>query len=164
GVGVEGVAAAAQVGAGAERASRAGDDDRADVVVLVGRIERLDQLTAHARRERVHALGSVQRDGRYAGIDRVADLLPAVVAHPLSSEEPPPGTGGGVAPTVFQAVRTRKGAGPLAPRARVLPAYVRRDSDRRKADEPVPRNQARNAASATLAAVRPRRRPAQDGE
>ena len=43
------LAAAAQVGAGAEPAALAGDDDRAHIVVGVGAVERLDQLPAHRR-------------------------------------------------------------------------------------------------------------------
>ena len=49
---VEGLAAAGEVGPGAEAAAGAGDDDRADVVVGVGLIERLDELAAHGRPSR----------------------------------------------------------------------------------------------------------------
>ena len=63
---VEGVAAAAEVGAGAEASPLAGDDDGPHLVVGVGAVERLEQLPAHRRRERVQPIGPVERDGQYA--------------------------------------------------------------------------------------------------
>ena len=76
---VEGLAAAAEIGAGAEGASFAGHDDDAHVVVGVGCVERVQQLVAHPGRERVHAFGAVQRDRGDAVLHRVANVL---VAHP----------------------------------------------------------------------------------
>ena len=50
----------AEVGAGAERGRRAGDDDRADAVVGLERVEGGDDLVDHRRGERVAALGVVE--------------------------------------------------------------------------------------------------------
>ena len=52
----------AEVGAGAEAAARAGDDDGAHVVVGVGQVEGLDQLAHHRGGEGVEPVGPVQRD------------------------------------------------------------------------------------------------------
>src|SRR3954464_4115027 len=71
---VEGAAAAPEVGARAEAAARAGDDDRPDVVVGVGRVEGGDELAAHGGGERVEPVGAVQRDGQDAVGDLVSDL------------------------------------------------------------------------------------------
>ena len=49
-VAVEGVGAGGKIGAGAEAAAGAGDDDGADVVVLVGGIEGVDQSPSAWRR------------------------------------------------------------------------------------------------------------------
>ena len=57
---VEGVAAAGEVGAGAEGAPRAGHDDDAHGVVGVGPVERVEQLVHHRRGERVQLLGAVR--------------------------------------------------------------------------------------------------------
>ncbi len=51
----ERVAAAAEVGAGAESTTGAGDDHRTHVVVGIGSIERVDQLVHHRAGERVRA-------------------------------------------------------------------------------------------------------------
>src|SRR6185437_8261373 len=52
-IAIEGVGAEREVRARAEAAARAGDDDRADVVVAIGCIERLYQLALHGRGEGV---------------------------------------------------------------------------------------------------------------
>ena len=62
-IAVEGVGAGRKVGAGAEPAPRAGDDDGANVVVPVGLIERLDQFLLHKGVEGIELVGPVQRDG-----------------------------------------------------------------------------------------------------
>ena len=72
---VEGVAAAAEVGARAEAAALAGDDRDAHVVVGVDGGEGGQQLVHHRLGERVEPVRSVQRDGRDAVVDGVADLL-----------------------------------------------------------------------------------------
>ncbi len=60
---VERVAARGEVGARAKAAPCAGDDDGADAVVLVGPIERVDQLRLHRAGEGVELVRPVQRDG-----------------------------------------------------------------------------------------------------
>ena len=77
---VEGAGAGGQVGAGAERAPGAGDDDRAHVVVGVGLAEGRDQLVAHQARERVQLVGPVQGDRGDTIGDVVADVLVGVHA------------------------------------------------------------------------------------
>ena len=74
-VAVEGVGAGGEVGAGAEAAARAGDDDGADVVVLVGRVEGVDHLLLHGAGEGVELVGPVQRDGEDLLLDLVFDGL-----------------------------------------------------------------------------------------
>ena len=56
----ERLAPTAEVGAGAERPARAGDDHGAHVVVGVDLIERVDHLAHHRAGERVHPVGAVQ--------------------------------------------------------------------------------------------------------
>ena len=65
----EDVAGRRQVHAGAEGAAGAGDDDRADGVVLAGALEGVDQLVRHLDREGVHLVGTVQRQGEDAVFD-----------------------------------------------------------------------------------------------
>ena len=79
---VEGLAAAAQVGAGTEATPGAGDDDRAHRVVGVGLIEGVDQLDAHLRGEGVELVRAVQRDGEDAVGDLVLDRFVAHVSLP----------------------------------------------------------------------------------
>ena len=55
---------ARQVGADAERATRAGDDDGADLVVPGGVLGGPRDLAEHPEVERVENLGTVQPDGR----------------------------------------------------------------------------------------------------
>src|SRR5262249_50566811 len=74
-IAVECVGAGGEVGAGAETAARAGDDDGADVVVLVGRVEGGDHLLHHATGEGVELVGPVQRDGEDLVLDLVFDGL-----------------------------------------------------------------------------------------
>ncbi len=62
-VAVEGVGAGGEVGAGAEAAACAGDDDGADIVVLVGGIEGVDHLLHHLAGEGVELVRPVQGDG-----------------------------------------------------------------------------------------------------
>ena len=69
------IAAACILGAGAVAAASARDDDRPDLVVGIGPIERLDQLAAHRRRPRVQALRAVERDRQDAVGERGRDLL-----------------------------------------------------------------------------------------
>ena len=77
---VEGLTAAAEVGAGAESAAGAGDDHGVDVVVGVGAVEGLHQLAAHLPGPRVQAVGAVEGDREDAPIELVDDLLEAHVA------------------------------------------------------------------------------------
>ena len=48
------------VGAGAERAAGAGDDESPDVVVVLGFVVGVAQLGDHERAERVEGVGAVQ--------------------------------------------------------------------------------------------------------
>ena len=59
------------VGAGAERAARAGQHDDADIVVGGRRLHGVAHIALHDRRPRIHAVRPVERDGR----DLVADLV-----------------------------------------------------------------------------------------
>ena len=59
----------------ADAAAGTGDDDGADIIVLVGRIERLDQLPLHRAVEGVELVGPVQRDGENLIVDLVLDGL-----------------------------------------------------------------------------------------
>jgi hypothetical protein len=74
-VAVEGVGAGGQIGAGAEAAAGAGHDDGADVVVLVGGIERVDQFLLHGAVESIELVGPVQGDGENLLGDLVLDRL-----------------------------------------------------------------------------------------
>ena len=74
-VAVEGVGAGGKIGAGAEAAAGAGDDDGADVVVLVGGVEGLDHFPLHGGVEGVELVGPVQRDGEDLLGDLVFDRL-----------------------------------------------------------------------------------------
>ena len=74
-VAVERVGAGGEVGAGAEAAAGAGDDDGAHIVVLVGRVEGVDQLLLHRAVEGVELVGPVQRDGEDLIVDLVLDGL-----------------------------------------------------------------------------------------
>src|SRR5262249_26902652 len=71
----------ALVVAGAEGAPGAGEDDHADGAVGIGAVEDPMQLGFELVGERVHALGTIERDGRDAVLDAVKDLL----AHRSSS-------------------------------------------------------------------------------
>ena len=62
-----------QVHAGAERAARAGDDDRADGVVGARAPERVLELVRHGDGEGVETLGTVERERQDAVGDRVID-------------------------------------------------------------------------------------------
>src|SRR6185369_10673591 len=64
-----------KVGAGAEATARAGHDNGTDIVVLVGRVERVDQLLLHRAVEGVELVGPVQRDGENLIVDLVLDGL-----------------------------------------------------------------------------------------
>ena len=68
---VEGGPAAAQVGPGAERPTRAGDDNRLHRVVGVGDVEHLDHVLHHPGGEGVHPVRTVQGDRR----DPVLDVV-----------------------------------------------------------------------------------------
>jgi hypothetical protein len=72
---VKRLAAAGQIGPGAEGAAGAGDHDHTHLVVLVGAVEGLDQLASHRVGPRVQPLGTVQGDGEDAILELVADLL-----------------------------------------------------------------------------------------
>src|SRR5258705_881522 len=72
--GAEGRAARAKIGARAERAARAGDDDGAHVVVGVGAVPRLAQLAQHRRGDGVEPVRTVQGDRADSVLDVVADL------------------------------------------------------------------------------------------
>ena len=72
--GVERRAAGAEIGARAERAARAGDDDGAHVVVGVGAVPRLAELAQHRRGDGVEAIRTVQGDRADSVLDVVADL------------------------------------------------------------------------------------------
>src|ERR1700676_2684950 len=72
---VERLGATREIRSGAEAAPLPGDDHGADGIVGIGALECLDQLTAHARRERVQTVWSRQADREDMVIDRVADLL-----------------------------------------------------------------------------------------
>ncbi len=67
--------AAPQICPGAERPPAAGDDHGPNIVVGVGEIERCAELPTHQIGERVHPVGTVQRDGCDVVCDVVGDLL-----------------------------------------------------------------------------------------
>ena len=47
--------------------------NRAYLIVGAGRFERGNQIVRHRRRERIHLLGTVERDRQYARVDFVSD-------------------------------------------------------------------------------------------
>ena len=57
--------AARHIGAGAEGAACAGDDDRPHLVHAVDGVEDVDQLAAHRRVEGIELVWAVQRDGHH---------------------------------------------------------------------------------------------------
>src|SRR5947208_611657 len=67
--------AGGKVGAGAEGAPGTGDDDGADVVVLVGRVEGVDQFLLHRGVEGVELVRPVQRDRENLLGDLILDRL-----------------------------------------------------------------------------------------
>ena len=81
------VKAAAEVEAGAERASGAAQHDHLHVRVGARRVDRRLELLRHRRHDRVQPLGPVQRDRR--------DRLVGVVQQRLVSHDCPPGSTGG---------------------------------------------------------------------
>ena len=72
GAAVEGVASGGQVGAGAERAPGAGDDDDAHRVVRIGLVEQRLELQPHPRVVGVELVGTIEGDRGDALIDFVA--------------------------------------------------------------------------------------------
>jgi hypothetical protein len=74
-VAVKRVGAGGEVRAGAEATPGAGDDDGADVVVLVGLVEGVDQLPLHGGVEGVELVRPVQCDGEDLFGDLVCDGL-----------------------------------------------------------------------------------------
>jgi hypothetical protein len=60
---VEGVAAAAEIGAGTEAAPRTRHEHDADRVVRVHLVEQTEQLLEHGGVHRIEAVGAVQGDG-----------------------------------------------------------------------------------------------------
>ena len=66
---VESPASAAQIRAGAEAPSGAGDDHRANLVVAVDLVEGAEQVAEHLPGERIEALGTVQCEGQDSGIE-----------------------------------------------------------------------------------------------
>ncbi len=74
-LGVEGVGAAGEIGAGAEAAARTGEDHCPDIVVAVRAIHRVQQLRQHLAREGVELVRPVQRDGEDVLVLLVLDLL-----------------------------------------------------------------------------------------
>ena len=69
------------VGARAERAARSGDDEKPDVVVVLGFVVRGAELGDHVRAERVEGVRPIQRDrGRVSG-DLVADVVVRLIRH-----------------------------------------------------------------------------------
>ena len=74
-VAIEGAGAGRKVGAGAKTASRAGHDDGANVVVLVGGIEGVDQFLLHGAVEGVELVGAIERNGENLLGDLVFDRL-----------------------------------------------------------------------------------------
>ena len=71
---VEGVSATAEVGPGAERTARPGDDDHPYGVVGVGAVEGSADLAEHRAREGVEVIGPVERDDRGRPLDLVRQL------------------------------------------------------------------------------------------
>ena len=69
------------VGAGAERAAGAGDDEKPDVVVGLGFVVGVAQLGDHEGAERVEGVGPVQRDGGLVPVDLVADGVVGLSGH-----------------------------------------------------------------------------------
>src|SRR5262249_18887559 len=72
---VEYRAAALEIGADAEVASGARDDDGTYVVTLVGLLQGVAHLDAHAPGPRVSPLGTIEHDGGHLTGDLEADLL-----------------------------------------------------------------------------------------
>jgi hypothetical protein len=63
------------VGTGTEGAARAGDHDDADIVIGARCFHRMAHVTLHDGRPRIHAIGTVERDGRDLVADLVEDVL-----------------------------------------------------------------------------------------
>jgi hypothetical protein len=81
GAAVEGRAARRQVGAGAEGAAGAGDDDDANVVVAIGLVEQRRELAPHPRVVGVEPVRAVERDRGDAAVDVVAGGLEGGEGH-----------------------------------------------------------------------------------
>ena len=64
--------------AGGKRRAGTGEDDGAHVAVGIGLVERAVDFRLEIARQRVHAVGPVQRDGRDLAVDAVKQIL---VAH-----------------------------------------------------------------------------------
>ncbi len=110
----ERLAATTEVGPGAERAiTRTGDDHGPHVVVGVDLVERVDDLSHHHIRERVHPLGPVQRDRRHR-VGHVVDDLGVLHASQTMSPARTSDAGSdlGLTPGV-QRPRRARGATPL---------------------------------------------------
>ena len=61
-----------------QRRAAAGENDRPHVAVGIGLVERVVDFRLEIARQRVHAFGPVQRDGRDLAVDAVKQIL---VAH-----------------------------------------------------------------------------------
>jgi hypothetical protein len=69
------------IGAGAERPSRAGQDDDADIIVAAGSLHGMTHVALHDRRPRIHAVRPVERDDRDPLADLVENMLIVFRAH-----------------------------------------------------------------------------------
>ena len=65
--------------AGAERRAGPGEDDGADIAIRIGLVERLKNLRLKAARQRIHAIRTIECNGRDLLVDAIKQLL---IAHP----------------------------------------------------------------------------------
>src|SRR5207249_4354869 len=66
-----------EVGAGAEGASRSGDDDGPDVVIGLAHVEEVGELRGHLPRPRVHPVRTIELGDRDSSVPLDKDLLVA---------------------------------------------------------------------------------------
>src|SRR5205807_4359791 len=88
----------AHVGSSAEATARAGHDDGAYLLVLVGAADGVCLLCGHLRRPRIQAIGTVERDQADRGAPLVLDRFvghgltpPGPMGRPYSIPPPPGG-------------------------------------------------------------------------
>ena len=94
--------------AGAKCLARAGDDDRADAIILARPGKSADQLVGHFERKGVHLFGTIERHGHHPVFDRAVNrrighcmFLGYPSALPIHVVKPP--STGNSAPVIYLA-------------------------------------------------------------